>query len=375
MKKITVVGGGNAGCFTALYCAWYGRQSEYEVELVYNPDIPPERVGQATVVEPPGLLWAATGFNWYDNKINATFKSGILYEGWGKVNDKLFHSFPPDRMAMHYCPWEMQASILTSGRFKVKYDDVLDVDKIDSDYIFDCRGKPSDYKDYEELKNPTNACILAKPNWYTAKNSWSRHVATPDGWAFVIPTNYKSPSHDYCGGYCYNSDITSKDEAELNLKNMFDVEVTKYISYKNYVAKNPIVNDRIVLNGNRLFFLEPLESSSTQVYIELVRAVFEYLMPGKFNRDYVVGDIRKYIKQLQNFVLWHYQFGSKYDTPFWDYAKTLTFEDEDFNMFLNHAKTKNWDDVLPNLYGGCTQPKLYGQWPAYSFKTWYDGMN
>ena len=56
MKKITVVGGGNAGCFTALYCGWYGRQSEYEIELVYNPEIPPERVGQATVIEPPGLL-------------------------------------------------------------------------------------------------------------------------------------------------------------------------------------------------------------------------------------------------------------------------------------------------------------------------------
>ena len=96
MKKITVVGGGNAGCFTALYCGWYGRQSEYEIELVYNPEIPPERVGQATVIEPPGLLWAATGFNWYHNKIDASFKSGILYEGWGKLNDKIFHSFPAD---------------------------------------------------------------------------------------------------------------------------------------------------------------------------------------------------------------------------------------------------------------------------------------
>jgi|TARA_Y100000356_G_C11226236_1_gene272163 tryptophan halogenase len=374
MKKIVVVGGGNAGCFTALYCGWYGRQSEYEVELIYNPEIPPEKVGQATILEPPALLWASTGFNWYHNKINATFKSGILYEGWGKVNKKHFHPFPANAMAMHYCPWEMQESVLSSGHFKVVEDDV-DPKDVDSDYVFDCRGKPDNYDGYEELINPTNACILGKPKWNTAKNPWSRHVATPDGWTFVIPTNKKSPSHDYCVGYCYNSDITPPDEAAENFTKQFDVEITKYIKYKNYVIKEPIINDRIVVNGNRLFFLEPLESSSMQVYIEMVRSVFEYLLPGRCDRNYVVTDIKKYIKQLQNFVLWHYQFGSKYDTAFWEYAKTLKFEDEQFDMFLNHAKTKNWYDVLPNTFGGCTKPDLYGQWPAYSFKNWYDGMN
>ena len=100
MKKITVVGGGNAGCFTALYCSWMGKDKDFEVELIYDPEIPPERVDQATVLEPPAILWAATGFDWYHNKINATFKSGILYEGWGKVNDKVFHNFPADSMAM-----------------------------------------------------------------------------------------------------------------------------------------------------------------------------------------------------------------------------------------------------------------------------------
>ena len=40
MKKITVVGGGNAGCFTALYCAWMGQDKDFEVELIYDPDIP-----------------------------------------------------------------------------------------------------------------------------------------------------------------------------------------------------------------------------------------------------------------------------------------------------------------------------------------------
>ena len=35
---------------------------DIEVELIYNPEIPPERVGQATLLDPPGLLWAATDF-------------------------------------------------------------------------------------------------------------------------------------------------------------------------------------------------------------------------------------------------------------------------------------------------------------------------
>ena len=62
--------------------------------LIYNPEIPPERVGQATVLDPPKMLWASSGFNWYNNPIHATMKSGILYEGFGKVNDKVFHDFP-----------------------------------------------------------------------------------------------------------------------------------------------------------------------------------------------------------------------------------------------------------------------------------------
>ena len=88
---------------------------DLEVELIYNPEIPPERVGQATLLDPPRMLWNATGFDWYHNQINATFKSGILYEGWGQVNDKVFHDFPSDGMAMHYCPWEMQKHVLDSG--------------------------------------------------------------------------------------------------------------------------------------------------------------------------------------------------------------------------------------------------------------------
>ena len=372
MTKVSIVGGGNAGCITALYLSWY--KKELEVELIYNPDVPCERVGQASVLDPPKLLWAATGFNWYNNPIHATFKSGILYEGWGQYNEKLFHGFPAHSMAMHYCPWEMQKHVLNSGHFKVTEGDV-DPKDVDADYVFDCRGKPKDFSDYDDLINPTNAAILAKPNWDTTKAFWSRHVATPDGWTFIIPTHSESPSHDYCVGYCYNSNITSKEDAESNLSSMFDVEIKKHLKFKNYLAKNPIVDDRIFLNGNRLFFLEPLESSSVQAYVECARFFVDYIITKKESIEQAACSAKQYIRQLQNFVLWHYQFGSKYDTPFWDYATKLSFKDKTFDAMIEYCLQTSKRDILPKSYGGMTSElSQYGQWPANSFKVWYEGM-
>ena len=372
MTKVSVVGGGNAGCITALYLSWY--KKELEVELIYNPDVPCERVGQASVLDPPKLLWAATGFNWYNNPIHATFKSGILYEGWGQYNEKLFHGFPAHSMAMHYCPWEMQKHVLNSGHFKVTEGDV-DPKDVDADYVFDCRGKPKDFSDYDDLINPTNAAILAKPNWDTTKAFWSRHVATPDGWTFIIPTHSESPSHDYCVGYCYNSNITSKEDAESNLSSMFDVEIKKHLKFKNYLAKNPIVDDRIFLNGNRLFFLEPLESSSVQAYVECARFFVDYIITKKESIEQAACSAKQYIRQLQNFVLWHYHFGSKYDTPFWDYATKLSFKDKTFDAMVEYCLQTSKRDILPKSYGGMTSElSQYGQWPANSFKVWYEGM-
>ena len=370
--KISVVGGGNGGCFTALYIAWH--RKDIEVELIYNPEILPERVGQATLLNPPGLLWAATGFDWYHNPIHATMKSGILYEGWGQVNDKVFHPFPPNSMAMHYCPWEMQASIMQSGHFKVTHGDV-DPKDVDADYVFDCRGKPDDFSNYEDLDNPINACILGRPKWNTSKNSWSRHVATPDGWTFVIPTRKSSPSNDFCVGYCYNSDITQKEVAEYNFLEMFDVEVTKHVKFKNYIAKNPTIDDRIILNGNRLFFLEPLESSSTQTYIMWVKYIVDHVLKGEATFKNASKEVRRYIEQVKNFVLWHYQCGSKYDTPFWDYARSLTFKDDAFDAMLYESRTYDKYGINPKSYGGYTiDGNEYGQWAPYSFKVWYQGM-
>ena len=375
--KIVIVGGGNAGCMTALHIGWFTRTAEdVEVELIYDPKIPPEPVGSATLLEYPELLWGSLGFTWYDNPVHATLKTGILYEGWGKHKDKHFHEFPANSTGMHFCPVELHDYILKSGYFKVTKSNVLDVNKIDADYIIDCRGTPKDFSNYEKLNNPLSACILGKPNWDVSKHPWSRHVATPDGWTFVIPTDVSSPSHKACVGYCYNEDITSREDAEKNMLEMFDVEITKHLKFNNYIAKQPVIDNRIFLSGNRLFFIEPMEANTSWVHNQWGRHCMDVMFHNNMTVDDACQSINLKIKRIQNFLIWHYQYGSKYDTPFWDYAKTFTFEDKVFNDFYEHALKHDAPYCRPTFVGGMTDDLIggYSCWETYSFRNWVEGM-
>ena len=378
-KKIVVVGGGNAGCLTALHYGWHSRKNDaISVELIYNPDVKPEPVGQATLVDPPALLYATTRTNWMNNPIHATMKSGILYEGWGKKQDVITNPFPMDRMGMHYCPCEMQELVLKTGLFKVTEGDV-DPKDIDADLVFDCRGTPDDISPqngYRELVNPTNAAILAKPNWNTLECTYSRHVATPDGWTFIIPTHPESPSYEYSVGYCYNSNITSKEDAEKNFLDQFDVEITQHKEYKSYISTKPVDDDgRIFLNGNRLCFLEPLESTGAQIYMDWASVVGESVFLKKNSIEEGVSSLKGYIYQIERYIHWHYQFGSKYDTPFWDYAKSLklTNYEPNFDKVARWSDETSWDDIMVPEYGGIGDIK-YGQWSPISFKYWMEGV-
>lgn len=382
--KLTVVGAGTAGCFTALYCAWYGRKHGLEVEVLYDPDIPPEPVGQATLLTPPHLLFQTHGFNWYKNPIHAKFKTGILYKGWGKKEEH-FHEFPGDSVAMHYCPHEVQNYILDTELFTTKETSNLNIDSIDSDYVFDCRGKPDDENmdDYDPLLCPVNSVLLGRPNFEFTNQNWSEHVATPHGWTFVIPADKSSPAFSGCIGYLYNKDITSREEAEENFQEMFDVTITAHKEFNNYVAKEPVTNGgRVLKNGNRLFFLEPLESTATEAYIQwadnalhnIILKDNEGPLHSRLKWREPAEKMIRYIDKLQNFALLHYSQGSKYDTPFWHHAQKLSSEvfDGELEDMLDYSRsTSRWDIV------GADESDMipYAQWAQHSIKNWTELMD
>ena len=200
--------------------------------------------------------------------------------------------------------------------------------------------------------------------------TYTRTVATPNGWTFVIP-NMDSVSY----GYLYNNTITSKEEATKDFIERFDIpEIDGELTYKNYIAKNVFVGERTLLNGNRLGFLEPMEATALGFYQSSCRYYFDYIM-GITDKPAVNVSLRKEMKRIATFILWHYQFGSKYDTPFWKYAKSLPFKpDKEFQYILRQSRLVSALDaryltehhtIFPNRGG-------YSQWGIKNIKGWDD---
>jgi len=369
MKKLGIVGAGNAACISALG-QYYNNKIERnileEIEIYYDPSIPIERVGQGTNLFFPRYLFRLLGINFYhpQNPIKATFKSGILYENWGKKYDKHFHPFHMDMMSIHYVPELLSKTILECGLFKVTEKNIKDPEKeIDADFIIDCRGRNNIDKNlYRKIINPLNSVILSKKMERDYELNYSRCVATPHGWTFVIP-NHDSVSY----GYLYNNTITSKEDAEKDFIDRFDVIPDGYLNFENYIAKNIFQGERTVLNGNRLFFLEPMESNSAYFY-DSVSSLAGVVTPS--DKPKANSIIQREAEKIQNFIMWHYAKGSKYETPFWDYAIRLsknTFDkDEEFKRLLEVIRSLSKTQKLKGDFG----PSHWNQWSGYNIENW-----
>jgi len=401
--KIVIIGGGSAGVWTALHYGYHTRNMKgIEVELIHDPEIDSFPVGHGTILGAPQFLFEACGIDWYHNEVRATPKLGILYENWSKRTPNLFHEFPFDKIAMQADPKYLQKYILNSGLFAVKERNVTDLDMVDADVIFDCRGNTKkDDIEYESLYCPVNSVLLAVGPSPTNPQLWSRHVATPDGWTFVIPNTTDTTSY----GYLYNKDVTSLETAKTNFSELFPEASESYsghfdhkeevvnLPFESYMAKTPIRIDsngrKIILNGNRLAFLEPMESTAIGFYLSVARGTFDWIIGTDhslsqkaklaknifhFGTSSGVQNsiIRDHFNQIYTFILWHYIRGSVYDTPFWRAAQaeaTVIFNqpNEPFQNIVNLVKSIDYMDCR-NI-GGKQQ---YGQWPTYSIKLWYD---
>ena len=114
-KNIAIIGAGNAGCVTALELLQREcRSCSAEITIYHDSKQHPiEKVGQGSLPPFPELVYNILGINWYDkNSLDATVKTGILYEGWGKKQYEIFHPFAMNSIGAHFVPDKLSKAVL-----------------------------------------------------------------------------------------------------------------------------------------------------------------------------------------------------------------------------------------------------------------------
>lgn len=369
--KISIIGRGNAGCINAIIFAHYRNlvSDKIEIDLYFDSSIPPVPTGQATTLDLTEIL-----FNKFNmsiiNDLPHTIKTGIMYENFGKKQDQIFAHFPFGSYAIHLEPKSFQDFVCRNLdiNFQEIDENITNYDEIDSDFIIDCRGTPQDFNEYEKLTNPVNSALLSFLPKKEKEVNYTKSIAHKNGWCFYIPLPDKTSL-----GYLFNKNVTSEQEAKLDFEESFGVEGNscKNFSFDQYIAKSPILNDRVMLNGNRLFFLEPLEATAMACYIKCSRFYFDYIL-GKSNKEKVNNEIKDYVSKLEDFILWHYSAGSKFETKFWSFAHSL-WENHDTSRIkhtIKRVSKMSSQNIEKTLYSGFK----YAQWEEWNFKGWLDGI-
>ena len=196
-------------------------------------------------------------------------------------------------------------------------------------------------------------------NWeYTA------HVAHRNGWMFGIPLQTRQG-----WGYLYNDNITTKEDAIDDISERFktkkeDLNLREF-SFKNYYA-NKIIDGRIIKNGNRALFFEPIEALSGLFYDNVMRGFTDVVLFGH-NAAEMNSWFVKFAQQIENTISFIYHGGSNYKSNFWEIttkkAKEKVLADNHLKSFLNLLKTS---DKTIFTYPGNTS---YG---GFSPKNWLD---
>ena len=331
--KIAIVGGGTVGVMSVCH---YLRYTNADVTCIYNPHKKILGVGESSNVQLPNLLWHAIKFNPALNKekLDCTLKYSVFYKNW---REKDFHSpILPNSYALHFNNLKLQSFVfdeckkIYQGRFKIIEEDVnvilnneneVKVNNHIFDYLIDCRGWPESYDDYYISKSlPLNKALVHSIN---KPGDWNftYHYAHKNGWMFGIPLTDRQG-----WGYLFNDEITSDGDAIEDLQKILNKKINENelneFKFKPYRAKK-LLHNRVLKNGNRAIFYEPIEALSGVIYDDINRLFTDYLSNVKSEQQ-VNHEFNVMSQGYENFIAYMYHGGSMFNTKFWNETKYIT---------------------------------------------------
>ena len=379
-KNIAVLGVGTAGLMSLSHCLAHLSKNS-KIISIHDPTIPMLGIGESTTVALPEILFAGADFTMLNDyqELDATIKQGVKYVDW-RENDFFSNIIPPSH-AIHFNNFKLKDFCF--ARFRSIWRDkfvehrgkVLEIientnnviiktqtENIVCDYVIDCRGWPEGYTDFEILDSiPVNHCLV---NMVSTPGDWNYtyHVAHRNGWMFGIPLKTRQG-----WGYLYNDQITDRQDALEDISERFKTPISELnlreFTFKNFRAKK-FLQGRILKNGNRALFYEPLEALSGHFYHQVLRYFFDFLWERNTSEE-----INKFLYDLavdtELFMCYVYHGGSNYDSNFWNTVKSKTTlklqNSERFKFYVDRMKNFTVEDRNKHISIG-----------PLAFRNWYD---
>ena len=355
MRKIAVVGRGTAGSLAAANVTRLHPDNDCELHHIYDSRIPVIGVGEGSWPSLVQELHQLTNLphEVIQQRLNGTRKYGVAFEGWGRRNREFTHYFTPQQVSYAYhLSADFMGDLLQMGT-RARHVDarVTDITRVQGgaqvefedrapehyDLVFDARGFPRELDPDQHIDIsfiPTNTAVIrrcpaiieSETDRPVVQPTYTRAVARPHGWVFVIPLTVHTSY-----GYIFNRDVTSLEDVEsdfdafLESDGVAQFEQRAVIPFPNFVHRR-IFDGAIARVGNAAAFMEPLEATaivSAQLQIGMVLQIRLNRPAEHLERDAPVVN-RFLINNMLGyglFVGWHYSCGSVYDSEFWRQAR------------------------------------------------------
>ena len=151
--------------------------------------------------------------------------------------------------------------------------------------------------------------------------NFTYHYAHKNGWMFGIPLTDRQG-----WGYLFNDEITSDGDAIEDLQKILNKKINENelneFKFKPYRAKK-LLHNRVIKNGNRAIFYEPIEALSGVIYDDINRLFTDYLSNVKSEQQ-VNHEFNVMSQGYENFIAYMYHGGSMFNTKFWNETKYIT---------------------------------------------------
>jgi len=340
--KVLVVGGGTAGLMTATILKQY---LDIEIDIVQSSKIGIVGVGEgSTEIFLEYMKCVGIDHESLIRECDATYKSGIMFEGWSE-KPYLHNVSPPfDKKYSQYRyvyakqisendSYVQSSNIWNNKISKEVYDFYIDSTGFKRLLIGKLGGKWNSFGKHLKMK----AAVTFPTPDEDEYNLWTLAKAMDNGWMFRLPVWGR-----YGNGYIYDTDYMDIDGAKKEVESLFgrEIEFGKEFYFDAGALEKPWIGNCVAV-GLSSIFVEPLEASSIGSSIQqaflLMHRILGYTETSRdsYNKSFSEMSIN-----IRDFIALHY-ITKKNNSEFWRDVSNIELPES------LHVKLEHWKNNLP----------------------------